>query len=152
MSLRVAVAAPFQGAGTRRMEESAFVVALSLDRDWFSPDQAKRLIDVAAGEGLLERSNGKVEAAFAVESVEIPEGFSPGEELLAERSPFERLLDTIVAEGIERRTAVARINELQRRLGVTIEVAAVVLARREGIDVEREIPSVRETLTDDRGR
>lgn len=152
MSLRVAVAAPFQGAGTRRMEESAFVVALSLDRDWFSPDQAKRLIDVAVGEGLLERTDAGLEAAFAVESVEIPEEFSPGEELLAERSPFERLLDTIVAEGIERRVAVARINELQRRLGVTIEVAAVVLARREGIDVERELPAVRETLTSDRGR
>lgn len=152
MSLRVAVAAPFQGAGTHRMEESAFVVALSLDRDWFSPDQAKRLIDVAVGEGLLERTDAGLEASFAVESVEIPEGFSPDEELLAERSPFERLLDTIVAEGIERRVAVARINELQRRLGVTIEVAAVVLARREGVDVERELPAVRETLTSDRGR
>lgn len=152
MSLRVAVAAPFQGAGTRRMEESAFVVALSLDRDWFSPDQAKRLIDVAVGEGLLARTDGGLEAAFAVESVEVPEGFAPDEELLAARSPFERLLDTIVAEGIEKQEAVARINELQGRLGVTVEVAAVVLARREGIDVEREIPAVRETLTDDRGR
>jgi hypothetical protein len=152
MSLRVAVAAPFQGAGTRRMEESAFVVTLSLDRGWFSPDQAKRLIDVAVGEGLLERTDEGLETAFAVEAVEIPEGFAPDEELLAERSPFERLLDTIVAEGVEKQEAVARINELQRRLGVTVEVAAVVLARREGIDVEREIPAVRETLTDDRGR
>ncbi len=152
MSLRVAVAAPFRGTGTRRMEESAFVVALSLDRDWFSPDQAKRLIDVAVGEGLLARTDEGLEATFPPESTEVPEGFVPDEALLAERSPFERVLDTIVAEGIEKRTAVARINELQGRIGVTIEVAAVVFARREGIDVEREIPAVRETLTDDRGR
>ena len=149
MSLRIAVAAPFQGVGTRRMEESAFVVALSLDRDWFSPDQAKRLIDVAASEGLIERIDGTIEADFAVESVEIPEGFVPDEELLVERSPFERVLDTIVAGGIEKQAAVARINELQGELGVTVEVAAVVLARHEGIDVSEAVPAVRETLRRD---
>jgi hypothetical protein len=148
MSLRVAVAAPFRRAGTRRMEESAFVVALSLDRDWFSPDQAKRLIDVAVSEGLVERTDGGLEATFAVESVELPEDFVPDEELLVERSPFERVLEAIVSSGVEKREAVARINELQRELGVTVEVAAVVFARRRGIDVSDEVPAVRGTLAD----
>ncbi|MCH7660259.1 MAG: DUF2240 family protein [Euryarchaeota archaeon] len=146
MSLRIAVAAPFKGAGTRRMEESRFVVSLSLDRNWFSPDQAKRLIDLAASEGLLERSETGLRATFPVESVEIPADFSPGEEILTERSPFERVLELLVENGVEKRTAVARINELQRELGITIEVAAVVFARRKGIDVSEEIPAVRGTL------
>lgn len=146
MSLRVAVAAPFQGAGARTMEESRFVVSLSLDRDWFSPDQAKRLIDVAVSEGLLSRTDGGIEATFPVESVEIPADFSPDEDLLTERSPFERVLETIVDGGVDKRTAVARINELQRELGITVEVAAVVFARREGIDVSEDVPAVRGTL------
>ncbi|MDL5362344.1 DUF2240 family protein [Halalkalicoccus sp. NIPERK01] len=146
MSLRVAVAAPFRGAGTRTMEESRFVVSLSLDRDWFSPDQAKRLIDVAVSEGLLSRTDGGLEATFAVEDVEIPEEFVPDEDLLVRRSPFERVLERIVAGGVDKRTAVARINELQGELGVTIEVAAVVFARRKGIDVSAEVPAVRGTL------
>ncbi|KYH26098.1 hypothetical protein HAPAU_11900 [Halalkalicoccus paucihalophilus] len=146
MSLRVAVAAPFQGAGTRTMEESRFVVSLSLDRNWFSPDQAKRLIDVAVSEGLLDRTDAGLEATFPVDAVEIPEDFSPEEDLLVERSPFERVLEAIVAAGVEKRTAVARINELQRELGVTIEVAAVVFARRQGVDVSENVPAIRETL------
>lgn len=150
MSLRVAVAAPFKRAGTHRMEESSFVVSLSLDRDWFSPDQAKRLIDVAASEGLLSRTDAELEATFAVESVEIPEEFTPGEEILTARSPFERVLDTIVSGGVEKQVAVARINELQWELGITIEVAAIVFARREGIAVSEDVPAVRETL--DQGR
>ncbi|MUV57301.1 DUF2240 family protein, partial [Halogeometricum sp. CBA1124] len=60
MSLDVAVAVPFKQRGTSRMGEGEFVVALSLDRDWFSPDQAKRLIDVAAGRGLLTREDDAV--------------------------------------------------------------------------------------------
>lgn len=146
MSLRVAVAAPFQGAGTDRIEESRFVVSLSLDRGWFSPDQAKRLIDLAVSEGLLERTENGLEATFAVESTDIPEEFSPDEELLTARSPFERVLETIVDHGVGKRTAVARINELQGELGVTIEVAAVIFARRGGIDVSEDVPAIRETL------
>ncbi|MCL7417976.1 MAG: DUF2240 family protein, partial [Halalkalicoccus sp.] len=70
----------------------------------------------------------------------------PEEDLLVERSPFERVLEAIVAAGVEKRTAVARINELQRELGVTIEVAAVVFARRRGVDVSENVPTIRETL------
>ena len=60
MSLRVAVATPFRQQGTDRLDEHEFVVALSLDRDWFSPDQAKRLADVAVGEGLVDRDGAKL--------------------------------------------------------------------------------------------
>ena len=152
MSLRTAVAAPFKEAGTTRLEETRFVVALSLDRDWFSPDQAKRLVDVATGRGLLARTEDGLEPAFPIEDVEVPEEFSPGEELLSEPSAFERTLDAIVAEGVEKRRAVAGINELQAELGVTVEAAAILYARRRGIDVDDLIEPARGTLTDERQR
>jgi len=141
MSLRTTVAAPFRGEGSREMGESAFVVALSLDRDWFSPDQAKRLVDVAAGEGLLRRSEGRLEATFDPDGVEIPEGFVPDESVLRERSTFERVLDAVVEAGEDKQSAVASINGLQSDLGVTVEAAAVVYARRRGIDVDGAIES-----------
>lgn len=135
MSLRVAVAAPFIQEGRDRVGANEFVVALSLERDWFSPDQAKRLVDVATSQGLLEREDGDLVVAFDVEELEIPDGFVPDESLLVEQSTFERLVDKIVAEGIEKREVVAEVNDLQRRLGVTVEAAAVVYGRRNGVDV-----------------
>jgi hypothetical protein len=135
MSLRVALAAPFKQQGRDRLGENEFVVALSLERDWFSPDQAKRLVDVATGQGLLAREGGDLVATFQVDAVEIPDGFVPEESLLVEQSTFERLVDLLVAEGVEKREAVAGVNDLQRQLGVTVEAAAVVFARREGVDV-----------------
>ena len=149
MSLRVAVAAPFVQHGTSRLEESEFVVSLSLDRDWFSPDQAKRLIDIASQEGLLEHDDGDVVVAFDHAEVTIPEAFAPDEELLRERSAFERVLDSLVAEGVEKHEAVGAINSLQGELGVTIEVAAVVYARREGLEVAELVPMAREALLED---
>ncbi|MFB6083438.1 MAG: DUF2240 family protein [Halorientalis sp.] len=135
MSLRRAVAAPFRQQGTTAMGESEFVVALSLDRDWFTPDQAKRLLDVAAGEGLVTRTEGEVEVAFDPDGVDVPEGFVPDESILQQRSTFERVLDALVEAGTEKQAAVAEINSLQADLGVTVEAAAVVYAKREGLDV-----------------
>jgi hypothetical protein len=135
MSLRRAVAAPFRQRGVGRMNESEFVVALSLDRDWFSPDQAKRLVDVATGEGLLDRDGDDIVTCFDVSTVEVPEDFVPDESVIQERSVFEQALDSVVDTGVEKQDAVADINRLQTELGVTIEAAAVLYARRKGVDV-----------------
>ncbi|WP_256687345.1 DUF2240 family protein [Halococcus qingdaonensis] len=135
MSLRSAVAAPFKGRGEDELAESEFVVALSLDRDWFSPEQATRLADIAVGEGLLERTDEALVPTFDPADTTIPEGFVPDEELLRRRSAFEQVLDALVADGIDKREAVAEINELQQTLAVTIEAAAVLYARRRDIDV-----------------
>ncbi len=128
------------------MSESEFIVALSLDRDWFSPDQATRLVDVAATEGLLERTGDDVLAAFDVGSVELDESFEPDESVLQQRTTFERLLDTVVDAGIEKQTAVADINELQAELAVSVEAAAVLYAHRNGLDVSELADRARREL------
>ncbi|MFB6105866.1 MAG: DUF2240 family protein [Halobacteriaceae archaeon] len=146
MTLRTAVAVPFRQAGTNRLDEGQFVVALSLDRDWFSPDQAKRLVDLAVGEGLLEREAGSLVAAFDVRDVTVPDDYAPDDSLFEERSPFERALDALVEDGHEKREAVAAINRLQSDVGVTVEAAAVLYARQNGLDVSAAATSAREEL------
>lgn len=146
MSLRVVVAAPFKEAGRDRMGEQAFVVALSLDRDWVSPDQAKRVIERAVGRDLVDREDGDVVARFSVDDVEIPEDFEPDPALFRDRPVFERVLDALVDAGMDRRTAVAAINETQQSLGVTADVAAVLTARAEGVDIEERARDARESL------
>lgn len=135
MSLRRAIAVPFRQRGVDRMTESEFVVALSLDRDWFSPDQAKRLVTVGAGEGLLDRSEDGIAVSFDPSAVEIPEEFEPSEDILTQRTTFERVLETVVDSGVEKQTAVAEINRLQSELAVTIEAAAVLYGRRQGVEL-----------------
>ncbi|WEL20759.1 Putative HTH domain, N-terminal domain of RPA1 protein family [Halorhabdus sp. BNX81] len=146
MSLRTAVAAPFVQAGSDQLPRSDFVVDLSLDRDWFSPEQAKRLIDIAEGEGLVTATDDSLELAFDPTSVTVPDGYQPDESILRERSTFERVLDTVVAEGTDKQQAVAAINGLQSDLGVTLETAAILYARRQGIDVDEAIDRTLEAL------
>lgn len=148
MSLDVAVAVPFRQQGKTRLGEGAFVVALSLDRDWFSPDQAKRLIDVAAGRGLVAREDGEVVAQFDPSAVEVPENFTPDASILREQSTFEMVLDALVAAGHQKQEVVATVNEQQRDLGVTLETAAILYARRNGVDVADAAEKARNELAD----
>ncbi|WP_170938348.1 MULTISPECIES: DUF2240 family protein [unclassified Halorubrum] len=146
MSLEVAVAVPFKHRAKERLGEGEFVVALSLDRDWFSPDQAKRLVDVAVGRGLVAEEDGDLVARFDPDDVFVPEGFAPDESILREQSTFETALDAIVAAGVEKQRAVAAINERQRALAVTIEAAAVLVAKEHGAAVDHLAADVREEL------
>jgi len=148
MSLEVAVAVPFRQQGTDRLGEGAFVVALSLDREWFSPDQAKRLVDVAVGRGLLEKSDGDLVATFDLDAVDIPSNYTPDTDILREQSTFEQLLDRMTDAGMTKQEAVAAANETQRRLGITLEAAAVLVATREGIDVDAAARTVQAELTE----
>lgn len=149
MSLETTVAAPFKREGARRMGEGDFVVALSLHLDWFTPDQAKRVVDVATGRGLLSPDDDDLVAEFDPADVTVPEEFVPDEEILREQSAFERALDALVDAGFEKQEAVAGANRLQRELGVTIETAAVVFARRHGVDIDHVAEATRETLLEE---
>jgi len=146
VSLRTTVATPFRDRGRERLPESEFVVALSLDRDWFSPDQAKRLVDVAVGEGLLARTDEALVATFDADAVEVPADFVPEEGVLRERSTFERVLDGLTEAGVEKQEAVAGINQLQADLAVTVETAAVLYAHRRGVDVRSAAEHARSEL------
>lgn len=148
MSLQVAVAVPFQQAGTDRLGEGAFVVALSLDREWFSPDQAKRLVDVAVGRGLLEQVDGDLVATFDLDAVAVPADYTPDTDVLREQSTFEQLLDRMTDAGLAKQEAVAAANETQRQLGITLEAAAVLVATREGVAVDTAADAVRTELSE----
>lgn len=146
MTLRRTVAGPFKWSGDETLEESEFVVALSLDRGWFSPDQAKRLIAIAEQQGLLDRSESGLSPTFDPATVELPEGFTPDESVLSEPQPFERLLEAIEGADVGRRTAVAQINRLQTGYGISIEAAAVLVAHRNGVAVDPVLPTIRTEL------
>ncbi len=146
MSLRAVVAAPFRGRGHERLPESEFVVALSLDRGWYSPDQAARVVDIAVGRGLLDRDGDALRPAFDIGDVDVPPGFAPDESLLRTPSPFEQVLDALVEAGEDKQDAVAGINRLQADAGLTIGAAAVLYARRQGVDVPEAAAAARAAL------
>ncbi len=129
------VSAPFKRKGKDALKESEFVMALSFDLKWFTPDQAKKVVQEAEKAGLIKREGDILRPSFELSSAEPPQGFKPDEE----RSLFDRIIERITVEtGMDKRRVIALINKKQDELSklVEIEVSAILVALENGVAID----------------
>lgn len=137
--LTYTVSMPFLRKGKETLKESEFVLALSIDLNWFTPDQAKIVLGEAEKSGLLKRNGEMVSAAFDISGVKIPFGFKPQQGIFEKKTLFERIIERIISgTGIDKRKAIALINKKQEELAktVVIEVSAILVAIEHGVMVD----------------
>ncbi|MDP3103432.1 MAG: DUF2240 family protein [Candidatus Methanoperedens sp.] len=135
------ISVPFKRKGKDSLKESEFVLALSFDLNWFTPEQAKKVVLEAEKAGLIKREGDIIRPAFDLSSVEPPQGFKPGV-LDEERSIFDRIIERITAEtGMDKRKVIALINKKQDELSklVEIEVSAILIALEHGVALDNLI-------------
>ena len=137
--LTLVVATPFKKKATSTLSIKDFEFALSFDLKWMAPDLASKVRDKAISSGLLKLEEDKLVPAFALGKIELPHGFKPSGNIFAEKTPIEELIAMITAkDGTSEKETIAEINSFQERLAdlVDIEIAALVIARNKGCDVE----------------
>ncbi len=69
---------------------------------------------------MVREEGGRLVPTFNVRDVEVPEGFKPGLDILAQKasgSLFERILDLLLTSGISREEALALIDEKEKAYG-----------------------------------
>lgn len=138
--LETCLALLFKRKGKQILSEKEFVFSASMDFRWFSPKEAQTLLEIGVKRGLLERSEGMVKPTFDYKNIEVPINYRPCKDILKDVQPdvslFGQILDSMaISTGLKKRDLVARVNKLQDRLGVDIEVAALALAKDLGIDI-----------------
>ena len=137
--LLYSVAVPFKRKGKEALKESEFVLALSIDLNWFNPEQAKNVLGNAEKAGLLKRDGNLIKPAFDLNSVEIPSGFKPDSSTFERKTIFDRIIERIIAgTGMEKRKVISLINKKQEELSklVAIEVSAILVALEHGVAVD----------------
>ncbi len=149
--LETCLAVLYKRKGKNVLTEAEFQFAVSLDFRWFTPQEAQRLMELAIGRGLLVRSDIYLSPSFDYKDIEAPLSFRPSRDVLVgekeELSLFARLVGLITSQGgLKKREAVGRINRTQERLGVDVEVAALVVASDLGVEVSELIGPVREEV------
>ena len=150
--LRSAIVVLFTRKGKGELSEKEFVLSASMDLRWFPPKDAQRLLQLGIETGLLESKAGAIRPTFDVSAVDVPRDFAPAASVFQTPTPvaedlFVAIVDAIAAHsGSERRAVIASVNAVQERLDVDVEVAALVAARKAGLDVTRFVPKVRARL------
>ncbi len=134
------VSVPFKRKGKDALKESEFILALSIDLNWFSPEQAKNVVREAERAGLIKREGDIIRPAFDLSSVDPPQEFKPG--VFEERSIFDRVIERITIEtGMEKRRVIALINKKHDELFklVEIEVSAILVALEHSVALDNLI-------------
>lgn len=149
--LETCLAVLYKRKGKNVLTEAEFQFAVSLDFRWFTPQEAQRLMDLSIKRGLLVRTDMYLSPSFDYKDIEAPLSFRPSHDVLAgekeEPSLFAQLVHLITTKGgLKKRDAVARVNKAQERLGVDVEVAAIIVAGDLGVDVSGLIGPVREEV------
>jgi len=132
-------AMPFKRKGIDSMKENEFIMALSIDLNWFKPAAARAFIRKAIEKDILSRETDMLKAQFNIEDVDIPIGFVPGTDSFEEINVFEQIIERIMVNiEDDKQSIIARINQKKNETGnlFTIEVLGILLARECGIDVD----------------
>jgi hypothetical protein len=137
--LTYTVSMPFKRKGKESLKDMEFVMALSIDLKWFTPDQARSVLAEAQRSGLLKRDGELVRPSFDISKIEIPSGFKPETLAIEKKTVFERVIERIITStGIEKRKVVSMINKKQEELSkqVVIEVSAILVAIENAVLVD----------------
>ena len=135
-----------------------FVMRTSLEMKWLPPSDAKVLLAYLMDEGAVIRKDSYIRPSPDLEDVEVPLAYKPSKSLMdAMRAPRPAVMETPVAKGVEpaqcekdvfhvlmdaavenglaRRDFIQNCNRIQKRLGIDIGAAALIVLRDGGVDI-----------------
>ncbi len=142
----------FKRKGSSQMTEKEFVFSASMDLRWFPPRDSQKLLDVAIARGAVTLKDGQITPSFDVASVDIPLDFAPTKSVLdmpAEEDSFSSMLDHILAAtDVDKKEVVSRINSLQEKMGVDIEVAGLLVGESLEVDMSGFVEQIEKDILD----
>ncbi len=146
--LKEIIAAVFRSRGKRRMRESEVIYTMSFDLNWFTHEESRKVVEVAKKTGLLEEEDGELKPAFDVDNIEITPGFKPDADLLPKSVVDEIISEISEKTGRKYQEVVSMINAEQERMRnlVSFEVAALIVAKRHGVDIGKYLEEVERSL------
>jgi hypothetical protein len=150
--LKNAISLLYKKKGKDVLTVKELELMITMDYRWFTPKDARSLIELAISSGLVKKQKDGLKIAFDWRNREVPMGFAPSNaifETAAHRSCFTAIIDSIEQQVKKPRSdIVAEINNKQESLNLAIEIAGLLVGQSYNIDmsefyelVEKELMS-----------
>ncbi len=136
----------FKRSGKEHLKFSDLYLALSMDLNWFTPDDAKAFITLAIKENLLIKEDNLIKPNFDYEKTTVPVGFTPSKKVFEitkdneEEKPVS-ILDELKKlieknKNIDTEQINELINKLAKEKNITEEVAALLIGTEHNINFD----------------
>jgi len=137
----------FKRSGKTSLKFSDLYLALSMDLNWFTPDDAKAFINLALKKNLLNKEDDLLKPNFDYEKTVVPVGFSPSKKVFEskeadikdemEESVLEKVIKILIEKSkVDRADITNSINRISKEKGITEEVAALLIGKQYNINFD----------------
>lgn len=135
----------FQRSGKERLNEKEIYMTLSYELRWLTPEKAKIFLKRCLESGLLKIEGDEYTPNFDYKSIQVPLGFKVDESIV-EEDVFSSIVKEIQKNGMDKEMIFKEVEALKEKMGVIEEVAALVLAKKNRIDISPFIPKVKKII------
>jgi hypothetical protein len=137
--LKKIIGAVFKLSGEIPLSRQEMINLFVFNLKFFDHDGARAAIDAAKGSGYLKiLENGNMETTFDLSELELPPDYRPPDNLdisALSRPLVERLINTIMESGMEKKEAVRSITKISETKNLLFPAAAIFVGLERGIDM-----------------
>lgn len=149
----VCAAAFFRSVGKDVTTSDEFVMTASLELKWMSPSDAKLLLRFLLESGILNKKGDFIRTSTDLSGLDVPLAYRPSQAFLdtvrsgkvpakapepkkeADPDMFHILMDIALKNDMQTKDFVPACSKIQKRLGIDIAAAALIVLRDNGIDI-----------------
>ena len=147
----------FKRSGKELLKFSDLYLALSMELNWFTPDDAKSFISLALKEEILTKKDDLIKPNFDYEHTDIPTGFTPSKSVFEKKkgekqvvkddSLIQIMINKLVEKSnIEKSQILKEIETLAKERYLTEEVASLLIGKKYNINFENLYKRVEESI------
>ncbi len=151
--LTVCAAAYFRSIGKDVTTAEEFVMSTSLEMKWMSPSDSKLTLKMLIAKGILSQKGEFIRPASDLSALDVPLAYRPSADFLemirskpapepapiqkteADPDLFHTMMDIAKKNGIETKDFVPACTRIQKRLGIDVGAAALIVLRDNGVDI-----------------
>jgi hypothetical protein len=142
----------FKRSGKSKQSFSELYLTLSMDLNWFTPEDAKEFVNSAIKQKLLTKKGESITPNFDYDKIVVPVGFYPSREIFEEKKEETMENEEDVLSKIVRRIAektklndkeiLEKIQATVKEKNITIEVAALLIGKNYDIKIDDFIDEI----------
>ena len=154
---KMAIAFTFKCSGKDEMTVSEFILLLSMELHWFSPQEAKGFLNNAIKGGLLVENDELIKPTFDIKKTVIPVGFHPTKKVFNLEKPLKKerrdlkpigeIIEKIAEKTeISKRAILKKIELISNEKNITRDVAALYAGKKYDIRLDEFFSIVEDGL------
>lgn len=153
--VKIIIAFLFKRSGKNELKASELYLPLSMDLQWFSPNESKEVVNRALKQKLLTKKGEWVSPNFDYENIVIPTGFRPSKQSMEKKKGTikekQDVMKIIIGRILEKtdldeQGVIEKINTVGQQRHITKEVAAALVGKEFDIYLDDCFEEIEKTL------